>query len=59
MNNLTLTDSIPVSDEDKKEAARIKTEANKVFTSYGAPFLIPSLPYYEISIPRPQLYRRR
>jgi hypothetical protein len=41
MQNLTLTDLVPVSDEDKAAAARIKAEANKAFTST---FIICTLP---------------
>ncbi|KXN91059.1 Serine/threonine-protein phosphatase T [Leucoagaricus sp. SymC.cos] len=37
MQNLTLADLPKVSDEDKAEAARIKTEANKAFTSHDFP----------------------
>lgn len=33
MHTLTLTDLVPVSDQDKADAARIKAEANKAFTS--------------------------
>lgn len=58
MNSLSLTDPITISDEDKKEAARIKTEANKAFTSYGIRILIPSLLHCDILVSRPQLYRR-
>ncbi|KAJ3571693.1 hypothetical protein NP233_g3592 [Leucocoprinus birnbaumii] len=37
MQNLTLTDLVQVSDEDKAEAARIKAQANKAFTSHDFP----------------------
>ncbi|KAF5351642.1 hypothetical protein D9756_007546 [Leucocoprinus leucothites] len=37
MQNLTLADLPPVSDEDKAEATRIKAQANKAFTSHDFP----------------------
>lgn len=33
MQGLTLTDLVPVSDEDKAEATRMKAQANEAFSS--------------------------